>query len=178
MSDATRIFLVGPMGAGKTTIGRYLASALQLPFIDTDHEIEKRSGADIPWIFDVEGERGFRDREHKVLYDICQSSPAVIATGGGIVIREENRQLLNQSGTSVFLQTSVSQQLRRTCNDRSRPLLNEGDPAKTLRNLMFIREPFYREVADIIIATENNKPRLTAQSIVRALESSHSLSKD
>ena len=178
MSDATRIFLVGPMGAGKTTIGRYLASALQLPFIDTAQEIEQRSGADIPWIFDVEGEQGFRDREHKVLYDICQSSPAVIATGGGIVIREENRQLLNQSGTSVFLQTSVSQQLRRTGNDRSRPLLNEGDPAQTLKNLMIIREPLYREVADIIIATENNKPRLTAQSIVKALESSRGLSKD
>ena len=178
MSDVTRIFLVGPMGAGKTTIGRYLASALQLPFIDTDHEIEQRSGADIPWIFDVEGEQGFRDREHKVLYDICQSSPAVIATGGGIVIREENRQLLNQSGTSVFLQTSVSQQLRRTGNDRSRPLLNEGDPAQKLKNLMIVREPLYREVADIIIATENNKPRLTVQSIVKALESSRGLSKD
>ena len=112
-----------------------------------------------------------------MLYDVCQSSPAVIATGGGIVIREENRQLLNQSGTSVFLQTSVSQQLRRTGNDRSRPLLNEGDPAQTLKNLMIIREPLYREVADIIIATENNKPRLTVQSIVKALESSRGLSK-
>ena len=175
MTVATRIFLVGPMGAGKTTIGRYLANALQLPFVDTDHEIEQRSGADIPWIFDVEGEQGFRDREHRVLYDICQSSPAVIATGGGIVIRDENRQLLNQSGTSVFLQTSVSQQLRRTGNDRSRPLLNEGDPVQTLKNLMTIREPLYQEVADIIITTENNKPRLTAQSIVKALESSPGL---
>ena len=166
------------MGAGKTTIGKHLAKHMEVPFFDIDNEVIKATGADIPWIFDVEGEQGFRDREHKVLYDICQSSPAVIATGGGIVIREENRQLLNQSGTSVFLQTSVSQQLRRTGNDRSRPLLNEGDRAQTLKNLMIIREPLYREVADIIIATENNKPRLTAQSIVKALESSHGLSKD
>tara|TARA_B100000767_G_C19750185_1_gene530427 strand:- start:873 stop:1391 length:519 start_codon:yes stop_codon:yes gene_type:complete len=166
------------MGAGKTTIGRYLANALQLPFIDTDHEIEERSGADIPWIFDVEGEQGFRDREHKVLCDICQASPAVIATGGGIVVREDNRHLLSQSGTSVFLQASVNQQLKRTGNDRSRPLLNHGDPEQTLKALMTIREPLYKEVADIICATENNKPRLTAQSIVKELELLHSSNKN
>ncbi|MEZ7984511.1 MAG: shikimate kinase, partial [Pseudomonadales bacterium] len=147
MKSLKKVFLIGPMGAGKTTIGRHLATELSLPFIDTDHEIEERCGADIPWIFDVEGEEGFRLREHKVLHDICESSPAVIATGGGIIMRGDNRALLREHGVAVYLHATVNQQLSRTGKDRSRPLLNKGDPKTILTDLMTMRDPLYREVA-------------------------------
>ncbi len=155
------------MGAGKTTIGRHLATELSLPFIDTDHEIESRSGADIPWIFDVEGEEGFRQREHKVLSDVCADVPAVVATGGGIIMLEENRALLKSSGVTIYLNATIDQQLSRTGKDRSRPLLNSGDPATVLADLMAVREPLYREVADIIAPTDNRNPRATASEIAK-----------
>ena len=157
------------MGAGKTTIGRHLATELSLPFIDTDHEIEERCGANIPWIFDVEGEEGFRLREHKVLDDICQSSPAVIATGGGIIMRDDNRALLKEHGVAVYLHATVKQQLTRTGKDRSRPLLNKGDPKTVLTDLMAIREPLYREVAKSVFPTDNKSPRATASAIAKAV---------
>ena len=157
------------MGAGKTTIGRHLATELSLPFIDTDHEIEERCGANIPWIFDVEGEEGFRLREHKVLDDICQSSPAVIATGGGIIMRDDNRALLKEHGVAVYLHATVKQQLTRTGKDRSRPLLNKGDPKAVLTDLMAIREPLYREVAKSVFPTDNKSPRATASAIAKAV---------
>ncbi len=167
MGTAKKVFLVGPMGAGKTTIGRHLATELSLPFVDTDQEIETRSGADIPWIFDVEGEQGFRIREHKVLADVCADVPAVVATGGGIVMLDENRALLKDGGITVYLHASVSQQLKRTGKDRSRPLLNTGDPAKVLAELMAVREPLYREVAHIVFPTDNRNPRVTAGEIAK-----------
>ncbi|MDB2409120.1 shikimate kinase AroK [Pseudomonadales bacterium] len=169
MTSLKKIFLVGPMGAGKTTIGRHLATELSLPFIDTDHEIEERCGANIPWIFDVEGEEGFRLREHKVLDDICQSSPAVIATGGGIIMRDDNRALLKEHGVAVYLHATVKQQLTRTGKDRSRPLLNKGDPKTVLTDLMVIREPLYREVAKSVFPTDNKSPRATASAIAKAV---------
>ncbi|MDA8694202.1 MAG: shikimate kinase AroK [Pseudomonadales bacterium] len=169
MTSLKKIFLVGPMGAGKTTIGRHLATELSLPFIDTDHEIEERCGANIPWIFDVEGEEGFRLREHKVLDDICQSSPAVIATGGGIIMRDDNRALLKEHGVAVYLHATVKQQLTRTGKDRSRPLLNKGDPKTVLTDLMAIREPLYREVAKSVFPTDNKSPRATASAIAKAV---------
>ncbi|MGB1191545.1 MAG: shikimate kinase AroK [Pseudomonadales bacterium] len=169
MTSHKKIFLVGPMGAGKTTIGRHLATELSLPFIDTDHEIEERCGANIPWIFDVEGEEGFRLREHKVLDDICQSSPAVIATGGGIIMRDDNRALLKEHGVAVYLHATVKQQLTRTGKDRSRPLLNKGDPKAVLTDLMAIREPLYREVAKSVFPTDNKSPRATASAIAKAV---------
>ena len=169
MKSLKKVFLVGPMGAGKTTIGRHLATVLSLPFIDTDHEIEERCGADIPWIFDVEGEEGFRVREHKVLQDICDSAPAVIATGGGIVMREENRKLLKECGVAVYLHATVKQQLARTGKDRSRPLLNSGDPKVILSDLMAIRDPLYSDVAKVVCPTDNKNPRATAADIAKAV---------
>jgi len=171
MKSLNKVFLIGPMGAGKTTIGRHLATELSLPFIDTDHEIEERCGADIPWIFDVEGEEGFRLREHKVLHDICESAPAVIATGGGIVMRGDNRALLKEHGVAVYLHATVSQQLNRTGKDRSRPLLNKGDPRAVLTDLMTIRDPLYREVAKVVFPTDNKNPRATAADIAKAVMS-------
>ena len=164
------IFLIGPMGAGKSTIGRQLASLLGRPFIDTDQEIEQRTGADIPWIFDVEGERGFRERESRVLADICAATPAVVATGGGIVGREDNRALLEASGTNVYLHATLAQQLARTSKDKNRPLLAGADPATVLAELIAEREPLYRALADVVYQTDNRNPRTAAQEIAKALE--------
>ncbi len=164
------IFLVGPMGAGKTTIGRHLASVLRMPFIDTDQLIEDRCGADIPWIFDVEGEEGFRKREARVLEDVCAGSAAVVATGGGIVMLEENRKLIAESGITVYLHASLEQQLDRTSKDRNRPLLDGNDPETVLRELMAIREPLYRELAAVVYQTDNRNPRNTANEIARQIE--------
>lgn len=171
MSLSKPVFLVGPMGAGKTTIGRHLAAELDLPFIDTDEQIEQRTGADIPWIFDVEGEDGFRQRESKVLEELA-STPAVIATGGGIVQRDENCQHMRDAGFVVYLHATVKQQLARTAKDRSRPLLtNSEDPEATLTALMNFREPRYRELADIVIQTDNRNPRTTAADIASRIKS-------
>jgi shikimate kinase len=165
MPETNLIFIVGPMGAGKTTIGRHLAAELSLPFIDTDAEIEQRSGADIPWIFDVEGEQGFRQRESKVLSDVCAAGSAVVATGGGIVIRDENRDLIRQNGRTVYLQASIEQQLARTGKDKSRPLLNNDDPRAVLEALMQAREPIYRELAEVVYQADDRSPRVSAQEI-------------
>jgi len=170
MANSNLIFIIGPMGAGKTTIGRYLAAEFALPFIDTDAEIEQRSGADIPWIFDVEGEQGFREREAKVLADICGSTVAVIATGGGIVMREQNRNLIHTSGHVVYLHASVEQQLARTGKDKGRPLLNNNNPQAVLAELMQTREPLYRELADVVYQTDDRNPRTTALEIKALLD--------
>lgn len=164
------IFLVGPMGAGKSTIGRHLAGLLGQPFIDTDEEIVQRTGADIPWIFDVEGEEGFRQRESKVLQDICAGAPAVVATGGGIIGLGQNRALLAKHGTVVYLHATLSQQLARTGKDKNRPLLNNGDPASVLKALIEQREPLYREIADWVYPIDNRNPRVAAQEIIASLD--------
>ncbi len=165
-----RIFLVGPMGAGKTTIGKYLAQHLKLQFADTDSEIEVRTGADIPWIFDVEGEAGFRDREQQVVEEMTLWDDVVLATGGGVIIRPENRQALGARGYVVYLHATVDEQVRRTRRDRRRPLLQNGDPEEVLRSLMATREPLYREIADHIIETDGCSPRTVAQRLVRELQ--------
>lgn len=169
MAKTNKIFLIGPMGAGKTTIGRHLSDCLGLPFIDTDQIIEERSGADIPWIFDVEGEEGFRQREARVVKEVCESVEAVIATGGGVVMFEENRQMIAQSGTVVYLSASVEQQLERTGKDRSRPLLNTDDPKTVIKSLMEIREPLYLELADIVRQSDNKNPKSAAQEIAKII---------
>ncbi len=163
--------LVGPMGAGKSTIGRLLAKELRLPFKDSDKEIEQRTGASIPLIFDVEGEAGFREREHTVIADLCRFDGVVLATGGGAVLREDNRQALRAGGRIVYLCTSVEQQLERTSRDRNRPLLQAADPRQVLAGLMAIRDPLYRSIADIIIETDERPPRLVVMEILDRLAS-------
>lgn len=166
------VFLVGPMGAGKSTIGRLLAKELKYPFKDSDREIEARTGADIPWIFDVEGEEGFRQREEAMIAELVLESGIVLATGGGVVMREANRQALAANGLVVYLRTSVDQQLQRTSKDRQRPLLLNADPERVLRDLMAKRDPLYREIADIIIDTDQRGPKVVVNTIVaRLLES-------
>ncbi|MBA1273767.1 shikimate kinase AroK [Stutzerimonas azotifigens] len=161
--------LVGPMGAGKSTIGRLLAKELRLPFKDSDKEIEQRTGASIPLIFDVEGEQGFREREHAVIADLCRLEGLVLATGGGAVLRDDNRRALRAGGRVVYLCTSVEQQLDRTARDRNRPLLRAADPEATLRQLMAVRDPLYRCIADIIVETDERPPRLVVMEILDRL---------
>jgi len=157
------------MGAGKTTIGKYLAQHLKLRFADTDAEIEARTGADIPWIFDVEGEEGFRDREQRIVEEMTLWDDVVLATGGGVVLRPENRRALAARGFVVYLYATVDEQVRRTSRDRQRPLLQGGDPEQILRELMSVRDPLYREIADHIIETDGCSPRTVAQRLVKAL---------
>lgn len=165
------ITLVGPMGAGKTTIGRLLSKELDFLFIDSDREIESRTGAAISWIFDVEGEVGFRDREQAIIEDICQTNTDgfVLATGGGAILREQTRRILSEKTTVIYLHASVEQQIARTAKDRHRPLLQVDNPEKVLRELIAIREPLYREVAHIEVVTDERPPRFLIQYILELL---------
>lgn len=158
------------MGAGKSTIGRLLAKELRLPFKDSDKEIEQRTGADIPWIFDVEGEQGFREREQAVIVDLSAADGLVLATGGGAVLRAENRRALHAGGRVVYLHATVEQQIDRTSRDRNRPLLRTADPARVLSELMAIRDPLYREIADVVIETDERPPRMVVLEIIERLE--------
>ncbi|CDF86658.1 Shikimate kinase [Pseudomonas knackmussii B13] len=163
------LILVGPMGAGKSTIGRLLAKELHLDFKDSDKEIEQRCGANIPWIFDVEGEVGFREREQAMLAELCASSGMVIATGGGAVLREANRAALKTGGKVIYLHASVDQQIARTARDKNRPLLQKPNPGQILRDLMAQRDPLYREVADVVVETDERPPRLVVLEILDRL---------
>ena len=169
MSYSGNVFLVGPMGVGKTTIGRVLADFLGLGFYDSDKEIESVTGADIPWIFDVEGESGFRVREAKMIDQVSMMDNIVLATGGGAVTSEENRANLKDRGTVVYLKAPIRQQVERTSRDENRPLLQTPDPEKTIRELMEIREPLYAEVADFSVDTFRRNPRSVSQEILRHL---------
>ncbi len=163
------IFLVGPMGSGKSAVGKCLARLLSTPFYDSDTEIERRTGVDIPYIFEKEGEAGFRQREHEVLESLTAMEPIVLATGGGAVILPENRRLLAERGCVVYLETSVAQQVERVRHGRGRPLLANVDPAVKLAQLMQERAPLYAEVADIVVPTDNRKVRAVADDILRSL---------
>lgn len=166
MKGKRNIFLVGPMGAGKTTIGKQLAQLLHLEFIDTDQEIESRTGAPIDWIFDIEGEEGFRVREKEIIAELSQRQGIVLATGGGAVVAPESRTLLASRGIVVYLETSIEQQLERTRKDKRRPLLqNNDDPESTLVDLHKKRDDQYREIADIIVATNENSIKSVANKI-------------
>ena len=160
------VFLIGPMGAGKSTIGRLLAKELKYPFKDSDREIEARTGADMPWIFDVEGEEGFREREEAMIAELVQEHGIILATGGGVVMREANRRALSAHGLVVYLRTSVDQQLQRTSKDRQRPLLLNADPEKVLRDLMARRDPLYSEIADVTIDTDQRGPKVVVNTIL------------
>jgi len=148
------IVLVGPMGSGKTTVGRRLADELGCNFFDSDHEIIDKTGVSIEHIFDIEGEKGFRARESQMLSELSQKSGAVIATGGGIVLRSENRALLQQSGIVVYLASSIEQLLKRTSKSNNRPILEKSlDREKTIRDILSAREAYYREVSTLEIDT-------------------------
>jgi shikimate kinase len=165
------IVLVGPMGAGKSTVGRLLASRLRLPFVDTDAVIEERSGADIPWIFDVEGEAGFRQRETAILQDLLQeSTPLVVATGGGIVTQPANIPLLRQLGKVFYLQASIEQLISRTGKDKKRPLLQVADPKARIAALAAERAPLYKEVAHYTVVTDARGAKGVVQQICQLLE--------
>lgn len=161
------IFLVGPMGAGKTTIGRQLAEDLRKEFYDSDQVIEERAGADISWIFDVEGEDGFRARERKVIKELCALDNIVLATGGGAILAEQNRKHLRKGGIVVYLMATISQQVERTRRDQKRPLLrNAADPRAKLTELMEVRDPLYREIADHVVMTSRRSPRAVSNEII------------
>jgi len=165
------IVLVGPMGAGKSTIGRLLATELGLPFFDSDREIEGRSGANIPWIFDVEGEEGFRRRETQTIIELLQEEgPIVLATGGGAIMRPENRTAISQSSTVIYLHTTIEQQLQRTSKDKNRPLLQNDNPKAVLESLFELRDPLYREAADLIVKTDRQSPKSVVRLITKKLK--------
>ncbi|QEP43079.1 shikimate kinase AroK [Ectothiorhodospiraceae bacterium BW-2] len=163
------IFLVGPMGAGKSTIGRQLAYTLNVPFRDCDHEIINRTGASIPLIFELEGEEGFRRRESEMLDELTQLSEVVMATGGGAVLKEQNRQLLRSRGVVIYLYASQEQLYQRTCRDRNRPLLQTDNPRQKIAELLEQRDPLYRQVADLIVHTEERSVRSVVKEVVARL---------
>jgi shikimate kinase len=164
------IFIVGPMGSGKTTVGKIVASELFLEFHDTDAKIEESTGVTIDWIFDIEGEAGFRKRETAILRDMVASNSIVLATGGGIVIEEENRELLASRGTVFYLHTPLNTQVERTSKDKDRPLLKDQDPEKVLADLQESRQSLYEAVADHIIDTENKSGSQVANEIVKLVK--------
>lgn len=165
MSKANNIFLIGPMGAGKTTIGRHLATLLGKRFLDVDHEIEKRTGVAIPVIFEIESEAGFRRRECAAIEELTRNRDIVLATGGGAVLLEENRKVLKARGTVVYLQADVETLVERTRRDRNRPLLQTDNPRGKIEELLRQREPMYREVADVVVDTGQRAPSSVARDI-------------
>ncbi len=170
MKRLNNIFLIGPMGAGKSTIGRQLAEALSFRFEDSDHEIQRRTGVDISTIFEYEGEEGFRNREQQAIADLTNQEGIVLATGGGAILREVSRQNLAARGVVIYLHCSPEQQFSRTNRDRNRPLLQTEDPLERLRQLMDEREPFYRQVADLVVSTEKRGTASVVKEIRRRLE--------
>ncbi len=158
------------MGAGKTTIGRQLAKKLSMPFYDSDHEIEERTGADIPWIFEIEGEEGFRRRESQVLSELIEQGNIVLSTGGGAVLRQENRDVLSKNGWIIYLQSTPEKLFNRTSGDKRRPLLQGNDRLATIKKILNEREPFYKSLANEIIQTDKLTVKQIVQKIIKILE--------
>src|SRR5690606_18125908 len=167
----SNVFLVGPMGVGKSTIGRLLAAELNLSFCDSDRAIEERTGADIPWIFDMEGEAGFRERETTVLTELAAESNLVIATGGGIVMRPQNCQIMKDAGHVCYLTASIEQLVERTARDKKRPLLQVDNPRQKIIELLATRDPLYLSVADFVVNTDRRSPKSVAQEIASLVHS-------
>ncbi|KOR30653.1 shikimate kinase [Achromatium sp. WMS2] len=174
MHTRHNVFLIGPMGAGKTTIGRQLAAALSFEFADSDHVIQKRTGVDIPTIFAFEGESGFRQRESQIIDELTQLQNLVLATGGGSVLLAENRRVLTARGFVIYLYCSPEQQHERTGRDRNRPLLKASDPAVNpldrLRQLAAERDPLYQQIADLTVTTEKRAVPSVVREILRYFE--------
>ncbi len=170
MAEKRNIFLVGPMGAGKSTIGRHLAQQLHMEFYDSDTVIEERTGADIAWVFDVEGEEGFRIREEKVINDLTENQGIVLATGGGSILSKESRNRLSARGIVVYLETTIEKQLARTQRDKKRPLLQTEQPREVLESLADQRNPLYEEIADFIVRTDDQSAKIVANQIIELLE--------
>jgi shikimate kinase len=169
MLGKRNIFLIGPMGSGKSAVGRQLARILDAPFYDSDAEIERRTGVDIPFIFEKEGEAGFRQRERETIEALTQLEPLVLATGGGAILLPENRVHLAERGCVVYLHTSVEQQVNRVRHMRNRPLLNDVDATGKLTELMTERAPLYMEIADLTVATDGRRIQSVAEEIQRVL---------
>ena len=169
MHKTGNIFLVGLMGAGKTTIGKLLAKRLKKTFIDTDHEIEHRTGVRIPLIFELEGEVGFRERETALILELTQRQDIVLATGGGAIMRKENRDALVQNGTVVYLNAKIEDLWQRTQHDKNRPLLQTQDPKARLTELFIQRDPLYREIADMIVTSGQQNVQHAARELERRL---------
>ena len=170
MKMSGSFFLIGPMGAGKSTIGRQLSRSLGLEFIDSDRDIEKRTGVDIPLIFDLEGEHGFRKREQDVISELTSRPSIILATGGGVILDPANRQQLASRGTVIYLKTSVDQQLKRTAHDRNRPLLQTDNPRQKLEDLLQVRGPLYLETADWVIDTDGRRARDVVKQILQKIQ--------
>lgn len=166
----SNVFLIGPMGSGKTAVGKQLARLLHLQFYDSDAEIEHRTGVDIPYIFEKEGEVGFREREREVIDSLTQLRDVIIATGGGAVLLPQNREYLSTRGRVIYLQTGVEQQLERTRHGRQRPLLYTADPEHTLSELMGMRAPLYESIAVVVVTTDGRQVRAVAEEVVQRLQ--------
>lgn len=158
------------MGAGKSTIGRQLAKKLRRQFLDSDREIENRTGVSISWIFEMEGEAGFREREQKMIDELTTLDNVVVATGGGAVLAELNRRILSDRGTVVYLAANAEQLYRRMARDKTRPLLQSGDKRQQIKQLLAQRDPLYREIADITIVSGDQSVQRTVSSVIRQLE--------
>jgi shikimate kinase len=174
MLSKPNVFLIGPMGSGKSAVGRHLARLLRFSFHDSDADIEARTGVDIAFIFEKEGEAGFRQREQESIDRLTALDGVVVATGGGAVILAENRRVLAARGTVVYLETSIAQQMERTRHGRHRPLLNDTDPKLKLGELMHQRAALYAEIADLTVSTDGRRVQLVAEEIHRELERAQS----
>ena len=172
MPENTNLFLVGPMGSGKTTIGRQLARRLKKSFIDSDHEIEDHTGASISLIFDIEGEEGFRSREKAIIDELTQQENIILSTGGGVILAEENRQNLKTRGTVIYLHAPLKKLFYRTSRDKNRPLLQTENPREKLRQIVEERDPLYRKTADLIVETENRTVHQVVNYIIRQVKDS------
>ena len=175
MHPSRNIFLIGPMGSGKTAVGRHLARLFRLTFHDSDADIEAKTGVDISFIFEKEGEAGFRIRERESIERLTRLPAIVLATGGGAVIEAENRLVLADRGVVVYLQTSIEQQLERTRHARHRPLLNGTDPEEKLRELMLRRAALYAEIAQVTVSTDGRRVQLVAEEIQGELRRAHGM---